>query len=204
MFEYSNFDIVFFFETNLLFEREQLFKLLRGKNYEFLNEVAFDDYEKGKAIKLDKDGKWYIDPHGRTLRHAKVIFLTHELQRQICKQYINHDPSKLQDKCIEVLLCKPQGLDEWVAISTLRKLSAKCIKSHPLTYAVVPPDIFKKAVMKSEGIPSEEKIVILKAYEKVRSEMLGKPEFQKRVEKLQKEKPIIIKSEKDLIKLVLK
>jgi len=204
MLKLSYFDIVFFFESNTIINREIVFKLLHNSNYKILNEVALDDFEKGKAIKLDKDGNWYVEPHGRTLRHAKVIFLTHELQRQICKQYINHDPSKIQDKCIEVLLCKPQGLDDWVAISTLRKLSVKCVNSHPLTYAIVPPDVFKKAVLKSDGIPSDEKIAILKAYEKVRNEMLGKPEFQKRVEKLQEEKSIIIKSEKDVVKLLLK
>jgi len=91
---------------------------------DILTEVALDDYKTGKAIKLDKEGKWYMDKTGITLRHAKVIFLTHDLQRQICgNNYINHDPTKVQDKCIEVLLCKPSDLDKWVAISTLRKLT---------------------------------------------------------------------------------
>jgi len=201
-------DWILLFEIETIIDHRAIRKLLQNsndsnKNYEILQEVALDDFETGKAIKLDKYGKWYIDQHGKTLRHAKVIFRTHSLQQQICKQYINHDPSKIQDKCIEVLLCKPQGLDKWIAISTLRKLETKCIKTHPLTYAIVPPTIFKKAVMKTEGISDDEKIALINYYQKVRNELIGMPEFQKKLEKLQDEKPIIVNSPKDIVKLAI-
>jgi hypothetical protein len=191
----------FRYQTVLDYILEQIENGKDTQNIERLYEVALDDYISGKAIKLDNAGKWYMDKHGKTIRHAKIIFQTHNLQRSICKEYINHDPTNIQDKCIEVLLCRPNGYDKWLAISTLRKMEPRCIKQHPLTYAVVPPRVFERAVKNME-IPEDDKVKILELYKKAREKLSSKPEFQKRLEKLLTEKPVIVRSEKDIGKLI--
>jgi len=195
-----------YFEPDNLLLQEILTQYLLKTQYSdtILAEVALDDYKNGKAIKLDKEGKWYIDIHGKTIRHAKVIFKTHQLQQEICSTYINHDPTKSQDKCIEVLLCKPNGINKWIAISTLRKLDTNCISKHPLTYALHPPDVFKKAIKYTKAIPPEEKLAVLDKYMAYREQLKNTPEFQNKIKQLEKEKPVIINNSKDLIKLLLK
>ena len=174
----------------------------------FIKEVAIDDFEKGKALALKKNSyEWYAGKTGGTaIRHTKVLFKTHNLQRQICKEYRYHDPTKNKTGCIEVLLCKPniKGYeDRWVAISTIRKLKPECLIKHPETYANVPKEVLLNAVRKLH-LPSTVKEAV-KFTKKLFIEKLKKdPEFRKEmIRKRLTDKPILVSNKKEFIKKVI-
>jgi len=133
--------------------------------YIYLSEVSKEDFIKGRAIKLDKEGKWYVSSGGKynSLRHTKILFDTKKLQNKCCKEYRLHDPTKVQDKCIEVLLCKDEN-GKFKAISTLRKLDLNCMLKHPETYAKVPKNVFIKAVKNTSVLSDEEKKKMIKVF----------------------------------------
>ena len=161
-----------------------------------LYELSKDDVKNSNYVKLlDKKYWYYIDKNGSALRHAKIVFKTHKLQSQLVKQWRYHDPTKIQDKCIEVLLGKIGN--KWYPISTLRKLNPSCILKHPDTYAIVPFDVYRKALNYSDKFKNDPRLkkAILSAIKRIKQHTT----ISKK--KLEKEKPIFIKSIKDLDKI---
>jgi hypothetical protein len=173
-----------------------------------VKEVAIDDFEKNRVLQLKKNSyEWYAGKAGgATIRHTKVLFKTHNLQRQICKEYRYHDPTKNRTGCIEVLLCKPniKGYeDKWVAISTVRKLKPECLIKHPETYASVPNEVLDTAARKlnlsqtvKEAVKATKKLII----EKLKKD----PELRKKIiRKRLKDKPVLVTNKKEFIKKVI-
>jgi len=143
---------------------------------------------------IDNKRYYYVDKHGKTLRHAKIVFKSEKLQDELVKEWRYHDPTKEQDKCIEVLLGKIGG--KWYPISTVRKLDVKCIKRHAKTYAEVPIDVYRKALsfIDDNIMSKEEKKEILNTIQSIKKITGIRPERDI-------EKPIIIRSKKDLERL---
>ena len=134
-------------------------------------ELAKDDID-DKNVKLVDRRRWfYIDRHGYALRHAKIVFKTHKLQNQLIKDWRLHDPTKDQDKCIEVLLGKYAGDGKWYAISTLRKLDPNCVVRHKETYGEVPIEVYRKALAFTDGVDEDKKKKFMKVVKSVKRKM---------------------------------
>jgi len=190
---------------------ENFIKQNFSKENNFLQEVSKEDFEKGNVIQVKPNSyEWYMArKSGLTLRHTKVLFGTKELQREICKEYRLHDPTKVKDKCIEVLLCKPniKGYEnKWVAISTLRKLTPECVLNHIETYAKVPEKVLRRAIssLKKEialGHKETLNLVVKTFVEKIKKE---NPKLRKEIlRKTRKDKPIEVNSKEEFIKKVI-
>ena len=159
-----------------------------------LYELALDDIDNENVTLLDKKRFYYIDKNGKHLRHAKIVFKTHRLQKSLVSKYRYHDPTKVQDGCIHVLLGKIGK--KWFPISTLRKLDAKCILKHKDTYASVPKYVYDKALKFTEGLSDEEKERVKKAISKLKFKIAGPVD--------KKERPIFIMSKEDVFKKLYK
>jgi len=167
--------------------------------YLLLTEVAKDDIDGVNVMLLDKKRWYYVDKMSKALRHAKVVFKTHKLQKELVKDYRYHDPTKLQDKCIEVLLGNV-GKGKWIPISTLRSLDKiGCLVRHKETYCKVPYSVYVKALkfIDDSVIDREMKEKIL---EKLKQMCAG----GKHVKDSNEDKPIFVNSKKDLEKYFLK
>jgi len=182
---------------------------LSGKN--FLQEVSKEDFEKGDVIQVKPNSyEWYMGKKGAlALKHTKVLFGTKKLQREICKEYRLHDPTKVQDKCIEVLLCRPniKGYEnKWVAISTLRKLTPECVMNHIETYAKVPEKVLRRAIasLKKEIAPGHKETLSLVVKTFVEKLKKMDPKLKKEIlRKARKDKPIEVNSKEEFIKKVI-
>ena len=131
-------------DSNLRFLNESL--TLAQLKHKLLSEVSYEAIKEGEVIALDKTGEWYTMQNGKTLRHTKVMFAKNLQQKRFCQAYRYHDPTKAQDKCIYVLLCINYDKDVAVAISTIRKITAKCIKKYLDDWIIVPKGVLKRLI----------------------------------------------------------
>ena len=148
-----------------------------------MNEFTLEDVKYVKL--LDKKRFYYVDQNGETLRHAKVIFKNDNLQNRLVKEWRYHDPTKEQDKCIEVLLGKIKN--KWYPLVTTRKLNPQCILKYKSIYQSVPKSVLKKAVRYTDALSDEEKKQLQNVIDNIKSIVNRKIE-----------KPFVVKSEKDL------
>jgi hypothetical protein len=132
------------------------------------------------------------------------LFKTHQLQKQICKEYVNHDPTKGKSGCVEVLLCRPniKGYEnKWVAISTIRKLKPECMLERPQTYADVPKEVMNNAIKHLKAAPEWQKDTMKKVLKLFVDKLKKDPEFRRKmIKKSLKDKPILVKDKRDFIK----
>ena len=134
-----------------------------------LTEVSLQAIKNEEVIPLDRKGEWYIMLDGKTLRHTKIMFKTDAQQRRFCQAYRYHDPTKAQDKCIYVLLCINYDKDRAFAITTIRKINARCIRKYWHDWIIVPKGVLGKLIkhLKQNKLVDDKTIQVL---ERVKSQ----------------------------------
>lgn len=111
-----------------------------------LTEVSMEAIKNKEVIPLDRKGEWYVMPDGKTLRHTKIMFKTDAQQKRFCQAYRYHDPTKAQDKCIYVLLCINYDKNRAFAITTIRKINARCIRKYWHDWIIVPKGVLDRLI----------------------------------------------------------